>query len=159
MRPAFGRDGLVAQALLTPFGTTIVLIFAGLTLYLGFELGRAARRRSEERSLFAAYCAFAVTLLNDVAVGAGLIHGAELLPLGYLVMLTGLSAVLVRRFVRSMDEAEPAKISTRASRSAAPSCSARRASSSTASGSPRSARWPPASRTRSTTRWPSSPRT
>ena len=106
MRPAFGRDALVAQALLTPFGTAVVLVFAGLTLYLGVELGRAARRRSEERSLFAAYCAFAVTLLNDVAVGAGLIHGAELLPLGYLVMLTGLSAVLVRRFVRSMGEAE-----------------------------------------------------
>jgi C4-dicarboxylate-specific signal transduction histidine kinase len=106
MRPAFGRDRLVAQALLTPFGTAILLIFGGLTLYLGVELGRAARKRSEERSLFAAYCAFAVTLFNDAAVGAGLIHGAELLPLGYLVMLTGLSAVLVRRFVRSMGEAE-----------------------------------------------------
>jgi len=106
MRPAFGRDGFVAQALITPFGTAILLAFGGLALYLGVELARAARKRSEERSLFAAYCAFAATLFHDVAVGAGLIHGVELLPLGYLMMLTGLSAVLVRGFVRSMDEAE-----------------------------------------------------
>jgi len=106
MRPALSHDGFVAQALLTPFGTAIVLVFAGLTLYLGVELGRAAKRRSEERSLFAAYCVFAATLFHDAAVGARLINGTELLPLGYLVMLTGLSAVLVRRFVRSMGEAE-----------------------------------------------------
>ena len=106
LRPALGRDGFVAEALLTPFGTVVVLIFAALALYVGVELGRAARIVRAARPLFATYVFFALTLFHDAAVGAGLINGRQLLPLGYLVMLTGISAALVRRFVRSMGEAE-----------------------------------------------------
>jgi signal transduction histidine kinase len=106
MRPALGRGGVVAEAMLTPFGTVVVAVFAALALYVGFELGRASRQRSEPRLLFAAYCLFAVALFHDVAVGMNLVNGTQLLPIGYLVMLSGLSAVLVRRFVRSMGEAE-----------------------------------------------------
>jgi signal transduction histidine kinase len=106
MRPALGRDGVVPEAMLTPFGTVVVAIFAALVLYVGVELGRAARQRSEPRPLFAAYCLFAVALLHDVGVGVNLVNGTQLLPLGYLVMISGLSAVLVRHFVRSMGRAE-----------------------------------------------------
>ena len=106
MRPALGSDGVVAEAMLTPFGTVVVAIFGLLVLYVGFELGRAARQRSEPRLLFAAYCIFGAALFHDMAVGINLVNGTQLLPLGYLVMLCGLSAVLVRRFVRSMADAE-----------------------------------------------------
>ena len=106
LRPALGRAGVVPEAMLTPLGIAIVAIFAALVVYVGFELGRAARTRGEPRPLFAAYCLFAVALFHDVAVGLNLVNGRQLLPVGYLMMLTGLSAVLVRRFVRSMGEAE-----------------------------------------------------
>jgi signal transduction histidine kinase len=106
MRPALGRPGLVAEAMLTPFGTFVVAIFASLALYVGVEMARAARRRVEVRPIVVAYALFALTLFHDAAVGADLINGRQLLPLGYLVMLTGLSAVLVRGFVRWMGEAE-----------------------------------------------------
>jgi signal transduction histidine kinase len=105
MRPALSHGGEVPEALLTGFGIAVVLVFTGFVLYVGVELGRAAKRR-DARPLFAAYLVFALTLFHDAFVGAGLINDRQLLPLGYLVMLTGLSAVLVRRFVRSMTDAE-----------------------------------------------------
>ena len=104
-RPALG-GGRVDEAMLTPFGIAIVAIFALFVGYVGVVLGRAAVSRRDARFLFAAYCLFATTLLHDSAVGANLIVAPQILPLGYLVMMTILSAVLVRGFVRSMDEAE-----------------------------------------------------
>ena len=92
--------------MLTPFGIAVVTTFAAMVLYVGVELGRAARKRRDERPLFAAYCLFGAAVFHDVAVGLNLVNGRQLLPLGYLVMISGLSAVLVLRFVRSMGDAE-----------------------------------------------------
>ncbi len=105
-RPALGGDGTLSEAMLTPFGLFVVSIFAGFVGYVGFALGSAARTRLDARYLFAAYSLFGLTLLHDSAVGANLIVAPQILPIGYLVMITGLSAVLVRGFVRSMGEAE-----------------------------------------------------
>ena len=105
-RPALGGDGRTSEAMLAPFGVFVVSIFAFFVTYVGITLGRAAATASDARYLFAAYCLFALTLLHDSAVGANLIVAPQILPLGSLVMMTGLSAVLVRGFVRSMGEAE-----------------------------------------------------
>jgi signal transduction histidine kinase len=105
-RPALGGDGHLNEAMLTSFGIFVVSIFALFVAYVGIALGRAAATRLDARYLFASYCLFALTLLHDSAVGANLIVAPQILPLGYLAMMTGLSAVLVRGFVRSMSEAE-----------------------------------------------------
>ncbi len=157
MRPALGRTGTIPEAVLTPVGIAVVSIFAALGLYVGVELGRAARQRREQRPLFIAYCLFGVALFHDAAVGVNLVNGRQFLPLGYLVMISGFSAVLVRVFVRSMAEAEQlandlhARVEERSA-----SCAARNGSSFMANGSRLSACSRPASPTRSTTRWRSS---
>ncbi len=80
LRPALGRPGVVPEAVLSPLGIAVVAVFGGLVLYVGFELGRAARRRAEPRLLFAAYCLFAAALFHDLAVGVNLVNGSQLLP-------------------------------------------------------------------------------
>jgi len=104
-RRVFG-GGSVGEAMLTPLGFALVGGFGIAAGYLGVELGRAAPSNPAARTPFAAYCLFAVTLFHDIAVGATLIDAPQLLPFGYLVMVLGLSAGLVRGFVCSMNEAE-----------------------------------------------------
>lgn len=104
-RPALG-GGQTHEAILAPFGIAIVSVFALLVAYVGATLGRAAVSHRDALFLFAGYCVFATTMLHDSAVGANLIVAPQVIPLGYLVMLSVLSAVLLRGFVRSMDEAE-----------------------------------------------------
>jgi signal transduction histidine kinase len=105
-RPALGGDGRISETMLAPFGFVIVSIFACFVGYVGFVLGHAARTRPDARFLFAAYGLFALTLFHDSAAGARLIIAPQILTLGYLAMMAALSAILVRGFVRSMDESE-----------------------------------------------------
>lgn len=93
------------EALLAPYGYVLVAIFGGYSFYLIGLLGRHVRQTPAARLPFAAYCCFWVTLLHDIAVGANWIDAPQLLPVGYLVMLAGLSAGLVGDFVHSMRDA------------------------------------------------------
>jgi signal transduction histidine kinase len=104
-RRAFG-GGSVGEAMLTPFGFFVVGGFGLAAAYVGVALARAARANPTARTPLAAYCLFGATLFHDIAVGASLLDAPQLLPFGYLVMVLGLSAGIVRGFVRSMDESE-----------------------------------------------------
>src|SRR5262249_59043166 len=91
---------------LTGFGQAVLAVFVFFVGYVGVELAFAWPRRPDARPIAIAYGVFAATLFHDAACGSGWISGPELLPFGYLVMITGISAVLIRGFVRSMREAE-----------------------------------------------------
>jgi signal transduction histidine kinase len=112
----FASEGVVRQLLigrgpvpepgLTGFGQIVLAIFVFFVGYVGVELALACKRKPEARPVFASYVVFAATLLHDAARAARWTEGPELLTVGYLVMFVGISAVGVRGFVRSMDEAE-----------------------------------------------------
>lgn len=104
--PFLAQQELAPAARLSSFGIAIVLGFGTIASYVGWELGRAARSRPETRAAFVGYCAFGLTLAHDIAVGAELRIAPMLLPVGYLVMIAGLSSGLVGEFVRSMQQAE-----------------------------------------------------
>jgi len=106
MQPFLAEPNLAPAARLSPWGFAIVGSFGVIALYIGIELGRAAMRRPEVRAAFAGYCVFGLALAHDIMVGAELYNGPMLLPVGYLVMLAGLSSGLVGEFVRAMEEAE-----------------------------------------------------
>jgi signal transduction histidine kinase len=96
----------VTEALLAPFGYALLAGFGLFAGYIGAQLGIAARSAPQARVPFASYCLFAVTLGNDVGVGLAVTDTPQVLPLGYLVMLVGLSGGLVRGFVRSLENAQ-----------------------------------------------------
>ena len=89
----------------TPAGQVLLSGYAAVVLYLCVSLGAAWRRAPHTRPVFVAYAAFAGTLLYDAARGAGITQGPELLPFGYLGMVVGISATVIRRFVRSLEDA------------------------------------------------------
>jgi signal transduction histidine kinase len=91
---------------LTAFGQAVLAIFVFFVGYVGVELALAWRRRPDARAVFLAYVVFAASLLHDAARGSRWLSGPELLPFGYLAMITGISAVLIRGFVRSMQQSE-----------------------------------------------------
>jgi signal transduction histidine kinase len=91
---------------LTGFGKAVLAVFVFFVGYVGVALARAWPLRPDARPIALAYGVFAVTLFHDAARGSRWLSGPELLPFGYLVMVTGISAVLIRGFVRSMREAE-----------------------------------------------------
>ena len=93
------------NAPLTPAGEIVLSGYVFFVVYLCVELGRASLRDPQVRPVFLTYAAFAGTLLYDAARGARLASGPELLPFGYLGMVVGLSATLIRRFVRSLEDA------------------------------------------------------
>jgi signal transduction histidine kinase len=94
------------EAALTPFGDLVLSGFVFFVGYIAVELALAWRRNPDAGPAFLAYLGFGGSLLHDSARGARLISAPGLLSFGYLVMVVGISAVLIRRFVRSMDEAE-----------------------------------------------------
>ncbi|HTY18634.1 MAG TPA: ATP-binding protein [Myxococcota bacterium] len=112
----FARDGAVRQVVLggpavpepglTAFGQAVLAIFVFFVGYVGVELALACRKRPDARAVFLAYVVFAASLLHDAARGSRWLSGPELLPFGYLAMITGISAVLIRGFVRSMQQSE-----------------------------------------------------
>lgn len=89
----------------TKVGQVLLSGYAVAVLYLLFTLGAAWRRAPHTRPVFVSYGLFAGSLLYDSARGAGLLRGPELLPFGYLGMVVGISAVSIRRFVRSLERA------------------------------------------------------
>jgi signal transduction histidine kinase len=89
----------------TPLGQVVLSSYAGVVVYLCVTLGRAWRHAPWTRPVFVAYAAFAVTILYDASRGAGIVYGPEMLPFGYLGMVVGISATVIRRFVRSLEDA------------------------------------------------------
>jgi len=93
------------NAPLRPAGQLLLSGYVLFVVYLCAALGRASLRDAHARPVFAAYLAFAGTLLYDAARGARLADGPELLPFGYLGMVVVISATVIRRFVRSLEDA------------------------------------------------------
>lgn len=89
----------------TKAGLVLLSGYALAVVYLLITLGAARRRAPQIGPLFASYALFASSLLYDAARGAGILRGPELLPFGYLAMVVGISAVTIRRFVRSVERA------------------------------------------------------
>jgi signal transduction histidine kinase len=112
----FTREGVVRQVVLggspvpepglTGFGQAVLAVFVFFVGYVGVELAMAWRRKPDARAVLLAYVVFGATLFHDAARGSRWLSGPELLPFGYLAMITGISAVLIRGFVRSMEDAE-----------------------------------------------------
>src|SRR5690606_21899476 len=93
------------NAPLRPAGGVLLSGYVVFVVYLCLALGHASLRNRDARPVFAAYLAFAGTLLYDAARGARLAHGPELLPFGYLGMVVVIAATVIRRFVRSAEDA------------------------------------------------------
>src|SRR5690606_19320273 len=93
------------NAPLRPAGQLLLSGYVLFVVHLCAALGRASLRDAHARPVFAAYLAFAGTLLYDAARGARLADGPELLPFGYLGMVVVISATVIRRFVRSLEDA------------------------------------------------------
>lgn len=106
MRLALDGVDRVPEAVLSPIGTATVIGQIVVACYIGFELARAARAKPEARGPCVAYGIFALAIFHDSAVGVSLLDRAPLLSVGYLVMVVGLSAGIVRSFVRSMEQSE-----------------------------------------------------
>jgi len=106
MLPLIDATHPAPAARLSKWGMALVAAFGMVALDVGIQLGRGARARSEARAAFFAYCAFGISVAYDIALGAELLVGPQLLPVGYLVMIVGLSSGLVQSFVRSMRKAE-----------------------------------------------------
>jgi signal transduction histidine kinase len=88
-----------------PLGQLVLSGFVFFVVYLVATLARASGRVPHARPVFLTYTAFAASLLYDAARGARLADGPELLPFGYLGMVVGISAAVIRRFVLSMEQA------------------------------------------------------
>jgi len=88
-----------------PAGQVLLSSYVFFVVYLVVTLGSASRRNRHARPVFLTYAAFAACLLYDAARGARLADGPELLPFGYLGMVVGISAAVIRRFVLSMEQA------------------------------------------------------
>jgi signal transduction histidine kinase len=93
------------NAPLLPFAQALLSGYLVVIVYLGVALGRASRLHRHARPVFLTYTAFAATLVYDAARGARLADGPELLAFGYLGMVVGISATVIRRFVLSMEQA------------------------------------------------------
>jgi signal transduction histidine kinase len=93
------------NAPLAPAGQILLSGYVFFIVYPALVLGGASRRNRHARPVFLTYVAFAGCLLYDAARGARLADGPELLPFGYLGMVVGISAALIRRFVLSMEQA------------------------------------------------------
>lgn len=106
MLPLLDAKEAAPAARLSAWGIALIAGFGAVAIDVGIQLGRAARTRREVRGAFAAYCMFGLTLAYDIAVAAELLVGPQLLPVGYLLMLAGLSSGLVQSFVGSMSRAE-----------------------------------------------------
>jgi signal transduction histidine kinase len=106
MLPLIDASHPAPAARLSPWGMVLVAAFGMVALDVGIQLGRGQRQRPETRAAFFAYCAFGISVAYDIAVGAEILVGPQLLPVGYLVMIAGLSSGLVQSFVRSMKQAE-----------------------------------------------------
>jgi len=94
------------NAPLLPAGQVLLSGYVFFVVYLCGALGHASLRERHARPVFVTYVAFAGTLLYDAARGARLADGPELLPLGYLGMVVGISAAVIRRFVHSLEDAD-----------------------------------------------------
>jgi signal transduction histidine kinase len=106
MLPMLDAHVPTPAARLSRWGMVLVAGFGMIALDVGIQLARSARRRPETRAAFIAYCAFGLSVAYDIGVGAEVLIGPQLLPVGYLVMLAGLSSGLVQSFVSSMKQAE-----------------------------------------------------
>jgi signal transduction histidine kinase len=93
------------NAPLLPAGQLLLSGYVFFVVYLVVTLASGSRRHRHARPVFLTYTAFAATLLYDAARGARLADGPELLALGYLGMVVGISASVVRRFVLTMEQA------------------------------------------------------
>jgi len=100
--PVLGQEYI--QASFTPFGQLCLTGFLGVlasTLLIYW-----ARRDHVEKSplLFVAVCLWIGTGVNDVAVAMGLYRAPLLMSLGYVGFAMAFTALLIRRFVESLDE-------------------------------------------------------
>lgn len=87
-----------------PLGAALLSSYVFFVVYVAVVLARASRHDRHARPVFACYLVFGACMLYDAARGARLAHGPELLPFGYLLMVVGISATVIRRYVRSMEE-------------------------------------------------------
>jgi signal transduction histidine kinase len=91
----------------SPFG---IAIFAGLLVLCLYLIPLYASRLSsleeDSRLLFVPLCVWLSACANDMAVAAGLYEAPYLTSFGYSTFILVFSAVLVRRFVNSMEEVE-----------------------------------------------------
>ncbi len=94
------------ESTVSPIGLVMLSGFVAGALYVGGELRRAARIEVDTRAAFLAYLGFGVAILHDCARGTGWIESPALLSFGYLIMVIGISATLIQRFVRSTEQAE-----------------------------------------------------
>jgi signal transduction histidine kinase len=94
------------EAPVSPIGLVLLSGFAVGALYIGVELRRAAQLDLDTRAAFLAYVGFGAAILHDCARGTGWIERPALLSFGYLIMVVGISATLIQRFVRSTERAE-----------------------------------------------------
>lgn len=93
------------NAPLSPLGKLVLSGYVFFVVYLCVTLAAASLRDRHARPVFLTWATFAGTLFFDSARGAGVVVGPELLSFGYLGMVVGMSAAVIRRFVRSMEEA------------------------------------------------------
>ncbi len=103
----FGQS--YVQAPLTPLA---MVLLAGLLVALGSLLpiyGREIHRIDVNgRAVFGALCLWLLCGVNDVAVSGGLYPGTYLIGFGYCVFVIFFTAILVGRFVASMEKVEAA---------------------------------------------------
>ena len=106
MQPALGGGAPLPQAELSLAGIAGVAGYGAFSAYIGVALVMAWRTLPRVRVACVAYGVFAMALFHDIAVGARWLDGPQLVPVGYLIMVIGLSAEIVRKFVRSMESSE-----------------------------------------------------
>jgi C4-dicarboxylate-specific signal transduction histidine kinase len=95
------------EAGLDPLGLAFFAAYGALFAYVLWLYGRnLARMRDHAVAVFVALCLWALLATNDMAVTLELYPGVYLLGLGYAGFWAAFSAILVRRFVRSSEDAE-----------------------------------------------------
>jgi signal transduction histidine kinase len=88
-------------------GMLLFASYLGLFLHL-IRLYARNRERIEEHGalMLGAICIWAACGMNDMVISLGGYGGPYLISAGYTVFVVAFSAILIRRFVRSMEEAE-----------------------------------------------------
>jgi signal transduction histidine kinase len=90
-----------------PVGHAIMASYFLAFAYLIFLYARNLHvSPGEVRTLLVTVCIWCGAGLSDAAVSVGLYEAPYLLAFGYLAIVLGISSILIRRFVRSMDEIE-----------------------------------------------------
>jgi signal transduction histidine kinase len=93
------------ESSMSPFGQ---IFMSGYFVFFVYLIGLYAKHlrtgSTDVRTLLGTLLIWFVAALNDAAVGMGLHEAPYFLGFGYLAIVVGISSILVRRFVHSVDE-------------------------------------------------------